>query len=210
MEEKPLYKPELEAITNKKLDEIQASLSQSSQYTLTRMTESNFVLGYLGMFIELAKDPTDKNILFSPSFQKWLELSAGGKIEVMIVDDEDNDKVLYNVPVIYGNNNVDYKKIREVFDGTIIRDIPHHYQQKANYLPQHGEMYLKDVLSKFSSCIGNPDKSIQDRWLDIFRRYQNGYTPSSSRKAVNAKKQQTVSTTTTKKQQLTTETDDLW
>lgn len=205
----PTFRPELGIVTNEKLEEIQASMTQTNPYMLTKMTESNFVLGYLGMFAELAKDPKNKNILFSASFQKWMELSAGGKLEVMIVDDDDTDKVLYNVPVIYGNNNVDYEKVREVFEGTVIRDIPHHYQQKANYIPQHGEMYLKDVLSKFNSCVGNPDKSIQDRWLSIFSRYKDGYNPNKKKQQQEAKNKEATSFIS-KKPQLSTETDDLW
>ena len=48
----PTFRPELGIVTNEKLEEIQASMTQTNPYMLTKMTESNFVLGYLGMFAE--------------------------------------------------------------------------------------------------------------------------------------------------------------
>ena len=64
-----------------------------------RITEDNFVLGYLPLFMEMAKNP-DGDYKSRPDYQTWLRNTVNGIREVEVVDNVNQDEVLFTVPPI--------------------------------------------------------------------------------------------------------------
>ena len=181
-----IFKEDFREATERYINVITNNMKVSDTALISRITESNFVYGYLGLFIALAKDNQDKNALASPAFKKWMELTAGGKKEVIVVDDEQTDKILYTVPALFGQPSVDYDKVNESFKDIIIRDIPYKYHQECNYMPACGDRFINQIVTKLNSCVTDSNTEARERWASIFKRYKNGYTPAK------AKKQNTV------------------
>ena len=178
-----IFREDFKEATEKYIDVVTKNMKISDNALISKITESNFVYGYLGLFVALAKDNQDKNALGSPACKKWMELTAGGKREVSVVDDEDNTKVLYNVPALYGQPTVDYDKVNAAFKGITIGDIPFKYNQECNYMPACGDRFISEVLSKFNNCVSDSNIEARERWVEIFKRYQHGYEPAKAKKS---------------------------
>lgn len=179
-----IFREDFREATEKYINVVTKHMEISDNALISKITESNFVYGYLGMFVALAKNNRDQNALNSPAFKKWMELTAGGKKEVTVVDDDNPEKALYNVPALFGQPTIDYDKIESAFKGITIRDIPFKYQQECNYMPACGDRFIGEVVAKLNSCVTDSNTEARERWTAIFKRYQHGYEPKKNKKPV--------------------------
>lgn len=137
------------------------------------MTESTFVNhGYLEMFYNITKYKGNKEeldkVLANPLFQKWMFATKGMR-EVAIVDDNDNNVVLYKVPPFHSNKVIDNDKLDLV--APYLDNVALRFEQDNNYIPGEGLKFIKFLLVNFQNAATAPDNETKQRWVDIFKRY---------------------------------------
>lgn len=185
---------------NKKFEEIDKHMQNQIDSDLSILTEDSFVLGYLNTILALANDPHNEDLLNSESYIKWMECSKAGRKEVLVVDNEDHNKILYRVPPIYASAEVDTSFLKENIP--VLSEVPLVWDRECHYMPARGEAYLNKIIKNINHSVKEQGDEIKERWLAIFNRYKNGYTPH---KAVTTK-----ATPTPTKEKKFVNTDDLW
>lgn len=139
------------------------------------LKESVFVNYYLDMFRDLARNPKNPEILMSKAYRSWLDNTNGGLNSVNIVDDNDIDKLLFVVPKITMESNIDYTWYSK--SNIDFTSLPTEITNRNNYIPGLGDKLLTDIVGKFAMTFKNTnDDEIKDQWLRIFQRYSTNST----------------------------------
>ena len=117
-----------------------------------RMTEDNFVLGYLKLFLDMCKSPNDNSIKVRDEY---------------IVDNADHNKVLYVVPPLV-SSSIDLKKTADIpfyQIGKIASDL-------NNYVPGRGDAHMIDSLVRpILDAVDQRGNKNNEVWKEIFNRY---------------------------------------
>lgn len=131
-----------------------------------RITEDNFVLGYLPLFMEMAKNP-DGDYKSRPDYQTWLRNTVNGIREVEVVDNVNQDEVLFTVPPI-NSITTDFSKTKDIGFSHLLKEA----EQRNHYIPGSGDTFLKrNVIQPLQEAIGASENTHMDTWRKIFARY---------------------------------------
>jgi len=132
-----------------------------------RMTEDNFVLGYLKLFLDMCKSPNDNSIKVRDEYITWMKNTNNGTKEVEIVDNADHNKVLYVVPPLV-SSSIDLKKTADIpfyQIGKIASDL-------NNYVPGRGDAHMIDSLVRpILDAVDQRGNKNNEIWKEIFNRY---------------------------------------
>ena len=155
-----------DAMKDKALSELANAVNAIYQATVVEnkvstLPEVVFTEYFLNFFMNQMNTP-DRDLKYA----KWIELSGSPYNEVTIIDN--TGKKLYNVPPIY---------IKPILDESVINtnfsNIANTYMLKHNRLASEGSQYLNGELKKIANGMTVKNNEIIQRWIDIFKRYQN-------------------------------------
>ena len=207
----------MSTVENKQADEttevaidVETNLHSNLEH---KMTEDNFVLGYLPLFMAIAKD-RDIDYKSRPDYQKWVQNTVNGLREVAVVDNEDNNKILFIVPPI-NSITADYTKTNEIPFNSIMNEV----EKLNNYIPGNGNaFFMKKVIRPLQEAMGTGKNPHMETWKTIFSRYSGKvYEPYDKRLIIPdvfttkyLDKKKVATPTGSSLRQLEDNTDDLW
>lgn len=123
-----------------------------------------FVQHFLPYFQDFARNKETQN---DSLLCKWLELANGPYNEVDVVGA--NGETLFTVPSIYIKNVAAIDNVKKFdFTNTVTN-----YNRKLNNNPVDAENYINSQMGSVPKFIhdANGNKQEQQRWIEIFKRY---------------------------------------